>query len=77
MDNDPAGVAVYPVQLRQMQEIAKLVGTDGKGIGYLDPTAFDRTVGILLVGGSNPVITRKPDNAWTHAVWDKAQSDVK
>ena len=51
VDNDPAGVAVYSIQLRQMKEIAKLVGTGGKGIGYLDPAAFDQTVDILLTGG--------------------------
>ncbi len=77
VDNDPAGVAVYPVQLRQMREIARLVAANDKGIGYLEPAAFDRTVGILLVGGSNPVITRKPEGAWTHAVWDKAQPALK
>jgi NitT/TauT family transport system substrate-binding protein len=78
VDNDPAGVATLPVQLRQMKEIAKLVGTSGKGIGYLDPAAFDRTVSILLVGGSNPVITKKPDaSAWTHTIWDMAEKDLK
>ena len=78
VDNDPAGVATLPIQLRQMKEIAKLVGTSGKGIGYLDPAAFERTVDILMIGGSNPVITKKPDAAaWSHAVWDKAEKDLK
>jgi NitT/TauT family transport system substrate-binding protein len=77
VDNDPAGVASYPIQLRQMKEIAKLVGTGGKGIGYLDPAAFDQTVDILLVGGSTPIITKKPEGAWTHAIWDKAQTEIK
>lgn len=72
VDNDPAGVAVYTIQLRQMKEIAKLVGTGGKGVGYLDPAAFDRTVDVLMTGGSAPIITKKPEGAWTHAVWDKA-----
>ena len=60
-----------------MKEIAKLVGTAGKGIGYLDPAAFNQTVDILLTGGSTPVITRKPEGAWTHAIWDNAQTDLK
>jgi NitT/TauT family transport system substrate-binding protein len=77
VDNDPAGVAVYNIQLRQMKEIAKLVGTGGKGIGYLDPKAFDQTVDVLLAGGSTPIITKKPEGAWTHAVWDKAETLLK
>jgi NitT/TauT family transport system substrate-binding protein len=77
VDNDPAGVAVYPIQLRQMKEIAKLVGTGGKGIGYLDPAAFDQTVDVLLTGGSTPIITKKPEDAWTHAIWDKAETELK
>lgn len=77
VDNDPAGVAVYNIQLRQMKEIAKLVGTGGKGIGYLDPAAFDRTVNVLLTGGSTPIITKKPEGAWTHSVWDKAETELK
>jgi NitT/TauT family transport system substrate-binding protein len=77
VDNDPAGVAVYNIQLRQMKEIVKLVGTGGKGIGYLDPAAFDRTVSVLMTGGSTPIITKKPENAWTHAIWDKAETELK
>jgi len=77
VDNDPAGVAVYKIQLRQMKEIAKLVGTGGKGVGYLDPAAFDQTVDVLLTGGSTPIITKKPEGAWTHSVWDKAETELK
>jgi NitT/TauT family transport system substrate-binding protein len=77
VDNDPAGVAVYKIQLRQMKEIAKLVGTGGKGVGYLDPAEFDQTVNILLTGGSTPIITKKPEGAWTHSVWDKAETELK
>jgi hypothetical protein len=25
-----------------------------------------------MAGGSDPVITKKPEGAWTHAVWDTA-----
>ena len=78
VDNDPAGVAVYAIQLRQMKEIAKLVGTGGKGVGYLEPASYDRTVDVLLSGGSTPIITKKPEaGAWTHAVWDKAMTETK
>jgi len=77
VDNDPAGVAVYAVQLRQMKEIAKLVNAGSKGIGYLDPAAYDQTVDVLLTGGSAPIITKKPEGAWTHSVWDKAETELK
>ena len=51
-----------------MQEIAKLLDDDGK----LDEAAYQRTVDSLLSGGSDPVITKKPEGAWSHAVTDKA-----
>jgi len=27
----------------------------------------------LLSGKSDPVITKKPEGAWTHKIWDMAQ----
>ncbi|MDA7966860.1 MAG: ABC transporter substrate-binding protein, partial [Ruegeria sp.] len=38
----------------------------------LDPADFDRTVATLLAGGSDPVITKQPDGAWTHQITDAA-----
>ena len=52
-----------------MAEIAKL--TAGSN-GSLDPADFDRTVATLMAGGSDPVITKMPEGAWTHAITDKA-----
>ena len=50
-------------------QIAKLLDTTGKG--KLDPADFDRTVATLLSsGGDAPVITKKPEGAWSHAVVD-------
>ena len=40
---------------------------------YLEPAAYDRTVKTLLTGKSDPVISKKPQGAWTHKVWDAAQ----
>ncbi len=54
------------------KEVAKLLEGNPKEIGYLDPAAFDRTVDILLSGDSSPVITKKPEGAWTHEVYEKA-----
>jgi NitT/TauT family transport system substrate-binding protein len=32
--------------------------------------SHDSTVATLMSGGSDPVITKKPTGAWTHAVYD-------
>ena len=69
LENDMTGAQTEKHQVRMMGEINKLTaGTSGK----LDPADFDRTVKTLLSGGSDPVITKTPTGAWTHAVTDKA-----
>jgi NitT/TauT family transport system substrate-binding protein len=72
MDNDTAGAQTAAHQKRMMSEIAKLVVAAPHGLRYLDEADNSRTVAELLSGMSDPVITKKPDGAWTHAVWDKA-----
>jgi len=72
--NDETGAQTEKHQKRMMGEIAKLVGSNPKGTGYLDPAAYDRTVKILLAGGSDPVISKAPEGAWTHDVWEKAMA---
>jgi NitT/TauT family transport system substrate-binding protein len=70
LDNDASGAQTEKHQKRMMGEIAKLLETSGKG--KLDPADFDRTVETLLAsGGEAPVITKKPEGAWSHAVADK------
>ncbi|WP_412565331.1 ABC transporter substrate-binding protein [Thalassobius sp. MITS945101] len=69
LDNDASGAQTEEHQIRMMGEIAKL--TAGSN-GALDPADFDRTVSSLMSGGSDPVITKKPEGAWTHAITDKA-----
>ncbi len=68
LDNDATGAQTEKHQVRMMGEINKL--TEGSD-GTLDPADYERTVEILLGGGSDPVITKKPEGAWTHAVTDK------
>ena len=69
LENDASGAQTEKHQRRMMREINKLTeGTDGA----LDPADYERTVQTLLSGGSDPVITREPEGAWTHAVTDKA-----
>jgi NitT/TauT family transport system substrate-binding protein len=64
---DATGAQTEKHQRRMMGEIIKLLGTsDGK----LDPRDYERTVATLLAGGSDPVITRNPQGAWTHAIYD-------
>ncbi len=69
LDNDASGAQTEEHQKRMMGEIAKL--TAGSN-GALDPADFDRTVESLMSGGSDPVITKMPEGAWTHAISDKA-----
>jgi NitT/TauT family transport system substrate-binding protein len=72
LDNDTTGAQTQEHQARMMSESAKLLPADTRRLGYLDPAAYDRTVAVLLSGKSDPVITHKPEGAWTHEVWDKA-----
>lgn len=71
---DTSGSSDIKIQQRQMVNVAKLItNATGKGLGYLDPAAYERTVKVLLAGGSKPVISKNPGpDAWTHAVWQKA-----
>jgi NitT/TauT family transport system substrate-binding protein len=69
LENDETGAQTEQHQKRMMGEIAKLTaGSDGT----LDPADYDRTVKTLLTAGSDPVITKEPEGAWSHAVTDKA-----
>jgi NitT/TauT family transport system substrate-binding protein len=69
LDNDATGAQTEKHQVRMMGEINKL--TEGSD-GTLDPADYERTVQTLLSGGSDPVITKAPEGAWTHAVTDAA-----
>src|SRR5262245_17190085 len=71
LDNDASGAQTKQHQTTQMLEIAKLV--EGGKLGFLEPKSYDRTVTTLLTGKSDPVISKKPQGAWTHKIWDMAQ----
>jgi NitT/TauT family transport system substrate-binding protein len=64
---DTTGAQTERHQRRMMEEIAKLLDP---GDGRLDPADYERTVSVLLSGGSDPVITRRPVGAWTHRIYD-------
>jgi NitT/TauT family transport system substrate-binding protein len=64
---DTTGAKTEKDQKRMMGEISKLLGdADGK----LDVKDYDRTVTTLMSGGSDPVITKKPEGAYTFAIYD-------
>ena len=69
LDNDETGAQTEHHQIRMMGEIAKL--TAGSN-GTLDPADYQRTVDTLMGGGSDPVITKAPEGAWTHVITDAA-----
>ena len=73
---DTSGGSTAAVQKRQLENVAKLITNEGKPtMGELDPKAYQRTVKVLLAGGSDPVIKKDPGAAaWTHAVTDKAMA---
>lgn len=69
LDNDATGAQTEAHQVRMMGEIAKL--TAGSN-GALDEADYQRTVDTLLGGGSDPVISKQPEGAWTHQITDEA-----
>jgi NitT/TauT family transport system substrate-binding protein len=69
LENDATGAQTEQHQKRMMGEVAKL--TAGSN-GALDPADYERTVASLLASGSDPVITKAPEGAWTHAITDQA-----
>src|SRR5471030_433570 len=73
LKNDASGQQTEAHQATMVNEVSKLVdGSDGT----LDTDAADRTVATLLSGGSDPVITKKPEGAWTDVV-TKAAAALK
>ncbi|MBS3981434.1 MAG: ABC transporter substrate-binding protein [Rhodobacteraceae bacterium] len=69
LENDQTGAQTETHQKRMMGEIAKL--TAGSN-GALDVAAAERTVATLMAGGSDPVITKAPEGAWTSVITDRA-----
>ena len=71
LEADKSGGSTLAIQKRQMDNVAKLITSPAGKVGYLDPASYQRTVKVLMAGGSDPVIKKDPGKgAWTHAVWD-------
>lgn len=71
LENDASGAQTEKHQQRMVREINKL--TEGSD-GTLDVADYERTVNTLLSGGSDPVISKAPEGAWTSVVMDKVSS---
>jgi len=69
LENDETGAQTIEHQTRMMSEVAKLTaGSDGT----LDEADYQRTVDILMAGGSDPVISAAPEGAFSHVITDRA-----
>jgi NitT/TauT family transport system substrate-binding protein len=64
---DTTGAKTEKDQKRMMGEVAKLLGDSE---GKLDVKDYDRTVAELMAGGSDPVITKKPEGAYSFAIYE-------
>lgn len=69
LEYDETGAQTEEHQIRMMGEIAKL--TAGSN-GALDLADYERTVATLMAGGSDPVITKAPEGAYTLEITDAA-----
>ena len=68
LEYDDTGAQTEAHQRRMLGEINLLTeGSDGS----LDPADYERTVDTLLSGGSDPVISARPEGAWTHVITDQ------
>jgi NitT/TauT family transport system substrate-binding protein len=76
VNNDETGLTQSTEkQIYGMREVAKLVSSDTP-VGYLDPAAFERSVDVLLLGGGDaPVITQRPEGAYTHEIYEAAVAE--
>ncbi|HTQ71027.1 MAG TPA: ABC transporter substrate-binding protein [Acidocella sp.] len=72
MSFDTAGVLDAAHQAKMMASVATLL-TDGKDKnGYLDQAAYQRTVDVLMEDKTASVITKQPEGAYTHKIYDAA-----
>jgi len=70
LNNDTTGAQTLKHQKDMAREVAKLISESKNPIGYLDVKDYERTVKELE---EQKIITKKPEGAYTHAIWDAAQ----
>ena len=71
MEQAPKGATTIDHQRHMLEIVGGLLATES---WRLDPADYDRTVSILLKSPSHPIITKKPDHAWTHRITDAVDS---
>ncbi len=71
MEQAPKGATTIDHQRHMLEIVGDLLAT---GSWRLEPADYDRTVSILLKSPSHPIITKKPDHAWTHRITDAVDS---
>ncbi len=71
MEKAPKGTTTIDHQRHMLEVVGGLLATES---WRLDPADYERTVSILLNSPSHPVITKKPDDAWTHRITDAVDS---
>ena len=64
---DTTGAQTLKHQQVMMKEISKLITDSKNPLGYLDVKDYERTAEELA---AQKIITKKPDGAYTHAVWE-------
>lgn len=67
LENDLSGAQTEDHQIRMVGEVCGLLGESS---GVLDVAAAETTVDTLMSGGDEPVITSRPEGAWTSVVTD-------
>jgi NitT/TauT family transport system substrate-binding protein len=71
MEQAPKGATTIDHQRHMLEIVGGLLATES---WRLDPADYDRTVSILLRSPSHPVISKRPDHAWTHRITDAVDS---
>jgi len=69
LEYDETGAQTEKHQKRMMREVAKLTAGSNGSLAAAD---YERTVATLMGGGSDPVITKMPEGAWTSVITDAA-----
>jgi NitT/TauT family transport system substrate-binding protein len=69
LEYDETGAQTEKHQKRMMREVAKLTAGSNGALAAAD---YERTVATLMGGGSDPVITKMPEGAWTSVITDAA-----
>jgi NitT/TauT family transport system substrate-binding protein len=71
--NDTIRTQTREHQQRMMDEVAKLISNSGNPLGYLNPTSYEHTLSLLLSRAPEGIIHKRPDNAWTHTVYQASK----